>query len=678
MIELLNRYDITDRTRTQASDSAYLSDVMGLLTREKRYEISDSESIYNPFATNSRIGRNTWRNQDIYETADNGQGTFLGAINDVGFESTERGRTTIVNAREPFATLLDYTCEEGTLISDTTLADQYTVSAGATQATTLTLTSVSTPADIQTGDIISFGNYNVPRYAVISASGSPSTSITIDRPLERGAVGAIVRVIRPATISGPKALKNAFTAAGLANYLGGSFDTLDTDDITNQFLLRVFVRIESKIKLSDHIKKIMELTDLYFTVNSAGIVNIFRGLGYNGTAIRKAITTSEVISPCVITLERQNLFAGYDGLFVSSTNTDVQSGDANSAYIAQWNSKERWQPIDDQGQSITAYSYLYASARSAEYFGQRKVDYNGSMRTRLKMRCKRAPSGTQTLYNFTLGDQVSLTYDMGGGKSFTSEPAIVVGYSYNREQQYYEDLILELNTWTNETLPIIEGDEDMRTVTTAATLTTTAGSTGSVYIAMDNSSVYFWKDYVTSAPTVDSSNYYATANGGETRWVKAVYTAITSGTVTATTSGTSKDFTSIPSTVKRITVSLEGVSTNGTDFFMLQIGDSGGLETSGYLGSTSRGGSHTNFTTGFQIDTGANAAAVMHGAFTLTLLDSSTNTWICTGVFGISNLAFAMITGGSKSLSSTLDRVRLTTVSGADTFDAGKVNIIYE
>ena len=521
MIELLNRYDITDRTRTQESDSAYLSDVMGLLTREKRYEISDGESIYNPFATNSRIGRNTWRNQDIYETADNGQGVFLGAINDVGFESTERGRTTIVNAREPFATLLDDTCEEGSLISDTTLADQYTVSVGAAQATTLTLTSVSTPADIQTGDIISFGNYNVPRYAVISASGSPSTSITIDRPLERGAVGAIVRVIRPATISGPKALKNAFEAAGLGNYLGGSFDTLDTDDITNQFLLRVFVRIESKIKLADHIKKIMELTDLYFTVSPSGIVNIFRGLGYNNTTIRKAITTSEVISPCVITLERQNLFAGYDGLFVSSTNTDVQSGDANSAYIAQWNSKERWQPIDDHGQSITAYSYLYASARSAEYFGQRKIDYNGAMRTRLKMRCKRAPSGTQTLYNFTLGDQVSLTYDMGGGKSFTAEPAIVVGYSYNREEQYYEDLVLELNTWTNETLPIIEGDEDMRTVTTAATLTTTAGSTGSVYAALDTLATYIWKDYVTSAPTVDSVIYFATANGGETRWVRA-------------------------------------------------------------------------------------------------------------------------------------------------------------
>lgn len=521
MIELLNRYDITDRTRMQASDSAYLSDVMGLLTREKRYEISDGESIYNPFATNSRIGRNTWRNQDIYETADNGEGVFLGAINDVGFESTERGRTTIVNAREPFATLLDDTCEEGSLISDTTLADQYTVSVGAAQATTLTLTSVSTPADIQTGDIISFGNYNVPRYAVISASGSPSTSITIDRPLERGAVGAIVRVIRPATISGPKALKNAFEAAGLGNYLGGSFDTLDTDDITNQFLLRVFVRIESKIKLADHIKKIMELTDLYFTVSPSGIVNIFRGLGYNRTTIRKAITTSEVISPCSIFLERQNLFAGYDCLFVSSTNTDVQSGDANSAYIAQWNSKERWQPIDDQGQSITAYSYLYASARSAEYFGQRKIDYNGAMRTRLKMRCKRAPSGTQTLYNFTLGDQVSLTYDMGGGKSFTAEPAIVVGYSYNREEQYYEDLILELNTWTNETLTIIEGtgEEEMRYLSASSSLTTTAGSSGSVYVTADNG-IYYWRDYVTSAPTVDNALYYATANGGETRWVK--------------------------------------------------------------------------------------------------------------------------------------------------------------
>lgn len=34
--------------------------------------------------------------------------------------------------------------------------------------------------------------------------------------------------------------------------------------------------------------------------------------------------------------------------------------------------------------------------------------------------------------------------------------------------------------------------------------------------------------------------------------------------------------------------------------------------------------------------------------------------------------------GSIKTLSATLDRVRLTTVNGTDTFDAGLVNIIYE
>jgi len=450
MIELLNRFDITSRTRREAVDSAYQSDVMGLLTRERRYEISDGESRYNPFATNSRIQRNTWRNGDIYET-ENGQGVFLGAINDVGFESTERGRQTIVNAREPFATLLEYTVEEGTLVSDTTLSDYYTVATGAAQATTIGLTDTGTPGDIQVGDIISFGNYNVPRYAVTSATGSPSTSITIDRPLERSVVGAVMRVIRPATITGPLALKNAFEAAGLGNYLGGSFDTLDEADQEQQFLLRVFVRIESKIKLADHIKKIMELTDLYFTVNQSGIVNIYRGMGYDGSTIRKSITTSEMISPVSISLERQNLYAGYDCLFVSSTNTDVASGDAESASIVQWGSKERWQPVDDSGMSITAYNYLYTSARTANYFGGRKIDYNSQMRTRIKMSCKRSPSGSTTLYNFNLGDQVQITYDMGGGKALTAEPARVVGYTYDREKQYYSEIVLELNSWTDTT-----------------------------------------------------------------------------------------------------------------------------------------------------------------------------------------------------------------------------------
>ena len=62
---------------------------------------------------------------------------------------------------------------------------------------------------------------------------------------------------------------------------------------------------------------------------------------------------------------------------------------------------------------------------------------------------------------------------------------------------------------------------------------------------------------------------------------------IVSGTSVASTSGTSIDFTSIPSWVKRITVMFDGVSTNGTSNLQVQIGDSGGIENTGYTAAAS-------------------------------------------------------------------------------------------
>jgi hypothetical protein len=40
--------------------------------------------------------------------------------------------------------------------------------------------------------------------------------------------------------------------------------------------------------------------------------------------------------------------------------------------------------------------------------------------------------------------------------------------------------------------------------------------------------------------------------------------------------------------------------------------------------------------------------------------------------------AYSLSGGGNKTLSATLDRVRITTVNGTDTFDAGSINISYE
>jgi hypothetical protein len=158
---------------------------------------------------------------------------------------------------------------------------------------------------------------------------------------------------------------------------------------------------------------------------------------------------------------------------------------------------------------------------------------------------------------------------------------------------------------------------------------------------------------------------------------------VQSATAQASTSGTSIDFTGIPSWVKRITVMFNGVSTNGISEVILQIGDSGGIETSGYTGSLAQiqnagNPSVFNFSTSIRTDGAANSAAVRHGAITISLIDQSSNLWAFAGCIGRSDSTLCSCLGGNKSLSATLDRVRITTVNGTDTFDAGSINILFE
>lgn len=152
---------------------------------------------------------------------------------------------------------------------------------------------------------------------------------------------------------------------------------------------------------------------------------------------------------------------------------------------------------------------------------------------------------------------------------------------------------------------------------------------------------------------------------------------IVRATSKASTSGTSIDFTGIPAWAKRITIMFDGVSTNGTSDILIQIGDSGGVETSGYLGASADGATLnvSSYTTGFGIRSGSSSATII-GLITINNLNS--NTWIASGTLARGNTAVFITTAGSKSLTATLDRVRITTVNGTDAFDAGSINIFYE
>ncbi len=148
---------------------------------------------------------------------------------------------------------------------------------------------------------------------------------------------------------------------------------------------------------------------------------------------------------------------------------------------------------------------------------------------------------------------------------------------------------------------------------------------------------------------------------------------ITLAVPVASTSGTSIDFTGIPATAKRITINFNGVSTNGASNVMLQLGDSGGIETSGYSGSDNG----ANFGSGF-VFSGAISSCVRYGSLILSLVNPATNTWACMGVIGRSDVTNADYVGGTKATSATLDRVRITTAGGTDTFDAGEINMSWE
>lgn len=146
-----------------------------------------------------------------------------------------------------------------------------------------------------------------------------------------------------------------------------------------------------------------------------------------------------------------------------------------------------------------------------------------------------------------------------------------------------------------------------------------------------------------------------------------------------TASGTSVDFTGIPSWVKRVTVMFNGVSTSGTSNYIIQLGISTGVETTGYAVYASVFGlssvSSSTFNNGFGIRI-ARTTEVASGR--LLLHNITGNIWSGDCAMSDSSNGESFFGAGSKTLSGTLDRIRITTVNGTDTFDAGTINILVE
>lgn len=155
--------------------------------------------------------------------------------------------------------------------------------------------------------------------------------------------------------------------------------------------------------------------------------------------------------------------------------------------------------------------------------------------------------------------------------------------------------------------------------------------------------------------------------------------AVAHDTAKASTSGVAVEFTGIPTWARRITITVNGVSSNGVTNLLVQPGVSGAPTTSGYTGNAVFSWASevvpVSSTAGIPIFN--NVASYKHFG-ELVLTNISGNTWLASGQFVVTGTQGCSISGGVVTLSGALNYLRVVAANGTDTFDAGSINLFYE
>jgi hypothetical protein len=164
--------------------------------------------------------------------------------------------------------------------------------------------------------------------------------------------------------------------------------------------------------------------------------------------------------------------------------------------------------------------------------------------------------------------------------------------------------------------------------------------------------------------------------------IEGQYRPITAGTAVTPTSTATVSFGSIPSWVKRITVSLSGISSTNTSVsFWVQLGTASGFEATGYTSSSLSAATTTLANDGSTTQhilmpasatTTATWAISGHAVFT----NLTGNTWVGSSTIfgGASGNSWCMATS-SKTLAGVLTQIRIQCTAN---YDAGSINIFYE
>jgi hypothetical protein len=243
---------------------------------------------------------------------------------------------------------------------------------------------------------------------------------------------------------------------------------------------------------------------------------------------------------------------------------------------------------------------------------------------------------------------------------------------------------IDLTSGVTGTLPIANGGTGS-TSTTFADLTTNVtgtlpvanGGTGATTLTANN--VLLGNG--TSAPQAvapGTSGNVLTSDG--TTWASTAPAGggFTSTALVALSGLSSTTFSGIPSGVSKIFIQVKQCRQSGS--ITIEIGDSGGIETSGYISSSCRitdatgANSVSSSGSAFLVRGGLAANDEYNGIIILSLLDSATNHWVESHTLSSDWTPNFVFGGGQKSLSGELTQLRF---GGSVYNSAAAVSISY-
>lgn len=461
MILLVDGLDVTERwMNPDTVVSADITDVFGMLTKAKTFQLRDYDDYFNPFAADGYFNLVNFRGRTVVQTDDSGVVVFRGTIQNVEETDTQE---CIIYAAEPLAIFLEWPVEAS---DTTTYADYLTDGATAKDATTIDVDGGS--LSIPVGSVVWFGGSKVPSYMVVGVtpSSGATTSIDIDRPLATAiADNTSVTVAVPKTTTGPKALKDALTTAIPGILIDGTFDILHASDTIGGYEIIINVMEQDGVNLREYIAQILEMCDLVLTQKNDGYYTLRRGLEWDRQTITDELSADELCPPIEPKFDDSKLVIGYDLLYKQAENTAaILSADVTPDLVEKHNGIKYWQPV----KPANAYAdirYMYASVASAEYFGNRRLNYFQEPRRVINCTAKMAYHADPTKpLDIYLGKQVQASV-----RTFEDVPAIVVGYEYDENAMKYTRLALQLNEAPTIPIPAaslrITTDGDLRITT---------------------------------------------------------------------------------------------------------------------------------------------------------------------------------------------------------------------